>query len=170
MTVRSAWAPPAALIACLALGGCGSGPLTMDVQVVGQARSLVYRLEPDGRLAVTAGGGLAGGTSPEPVYEAHLDEKALAGLKKVIFNSGFLVADPPYRTPLVPGVTTVMEITLGLWHNRIDTRGARVESVARIVAEMNRHLPPPYALPETDPQADREQRKLDEYLKEMRQP
>ena len=99
-----------------------------------------------------------------------LDEQALAGLKKVIFNSGFLVADPPHHTPLVPGVTTVMEITLGLWHNRIDTRGARVESVARIVAEMNRHLPPRYALPETDPQADREQRTLDKYLREMRQP
>lgn len=148
----------------MGLAGCASGPLTVDFRVVGQAQSLNYHLDPDGRLAVSAG------TSSDAVYQTQLSDEAMARLKQVVFKSGFLLADPPYRAPLMPGTMMLVEIELGLWRNRLDTRGARVESVSRIIAEMNRHLPAQYALPDTAGRAEREEQEIQKYLKEMSQP
>ena len=148
----------------MGLAGCASGPLTVDFRVLGQAHSLIYHLDPDGRLAVSAG------TSSDAVYQTQLSDEAMARLKQVVFKSGFLLADPPYRAPLTPGTMMLVEIELGLWRNRLDTRGARVESVSRIIAEMNRHLPAQYALPDTAGPAEREEQEIQKYLKEMSQP
>ena len=160
----------AAGFAWLTLTGCASGPLTMDFQVVGQARSLIYHLDPDGQLTVSSAGGMIGGESSDVVYRTRLSEGAMEKLKQVVFRSGFLVAEPPYRAPMTPTTTMLVEVELGLWHNRMDTRGARVESVSKIVAEVNRHLPSEYVLPDTAAQAVREEQEFQKYLEEMRQP
>ncbi len=169
--IRRAAAVLAAALAAPALTGCARGPLTAEFQVIGATQSLIYRLEPDGRLTVGGvGGGAIGESSAGSLHESRLDPAAMEKLKGVVFDSGFFLAEPPYSAPMAPAVTMVVEISLGLWHNRLDTRGASVQSVDRIITEINRYLPERYALPPTAGGVARDEREIQQYLEEMRKP
>jgi hypothetical protein len=170
---RTGWTLPKAAVllppalACAFLAGCASGPLTMDFTIVGDTHTFSYHLDPDGQLSIAGGGQSIAGGSAETVYRDRLDEEAMRRLKKVVAGSGFFLAGPPFGAPMTSGPAMRVQIKLGLWHNRIDTRGAPVPSVSKIVAEVNRHLPQRYALPDVTGPAEREEKEVQKYLKEM---
>ncbi len=136
-----------AVLATLGGSGCASGPLTMDVTVYALIQETVYHLDPDGRVTVTPGPGPLLGEQPELLFETQLDPQAVETLKKLTLNSGFFFAQPPYGAAVTGGPALLVDIELGLWHNRLSTRAGLSESVNKILAEWNRHLPERLALP-----------------------
>jgi hypothetical protein len=147
------------------LAGCTSGELAMQLLATTELDSLEYRLEPDGRLTVTEGGGKLEGQRDRPVYETRLDEPAMERMKQVIAHSGFLLTESPTRWGLSPAPLIRMDVRLGMWHNVVQTRGRRVESLGKIIAEMNRQLPERYQLIYEPPPDEEETTTFESLLK-----
>ncbi len=137
---------PLLLAGPVVLGGCYRGDLTVDVHVVREMQSLIYHLDPEGRLTLREGGGLVAEAERKALYETQLDETAMKALRKVIELSGFLVEDPPIGQGLDPGMFLQIEVKLGMWENRMNIRGKKVESVQKIVTELDKHLPKNYRI------------------------
>ncbi len=154
------------LLSALALaGGCASGDLTIDAMLFDEMQSVIYRLEPTGRLTVTPGGGVLEGSGHEPIHTAQVDEAGMARLKKVVARSGFLLADTPIRAGLAGGPGLRLEVELGLWHNVVRLHGTSLPSATRIINEMNRHLPAKFALNYNPPPPEREQEQFEEFFR-----
>jgi len=128
------------LAALPAVGGCYSGDLTVDIQVVREMNSLAYTIEPRGHLKLMEGGGLVEGETGRTLYETDLDDADMRKLRKVIQKSGFLVEPEPIRGSL-EGVFLVVDIKMGLWANRMRIRGVPVKSVGKITDEIDKYLP-----------------------------
>jgi len=148
-----------AVLVMLGSSGCASGPLTMDVTVYGLTRETVYHLDPDGRVTVTPGIGPVLGEQPEVLFQTQLDAPAMERLKELTLSSGFFFAQPPYGAAMTGGPALLVDIELGLWHNRLSTRAGLSESVNKILAEWNRHLPERLALPVTAATAQEQTRR-----------
>ena len=127
-------------------GGCYTGDLNMDLQVVREMNSLVYTLEPRGHLTLKEGGGLVEGQAGRTLYETDLDPADMRKLKKVVQRSGFLVQPEPVKGSLTGGIFMVVEISIGMWDNKMHIRGIRVESVSKITDEVDKYLPEKYRI------------------------
>ena len=134
------------------LAGCG-GPLSVNILVTGPQESLDYQLTPKGELSVTERGGVVAGERGKEVYHAAVGPDQMNRLKTVVQGSGFLVADPPFRTGSAASPMYRVEVKLGLWENRMNFAGAAIPSLAPIVAELNRLLPTKHAIPYERPPA-----------------
>jgi len=165
MTGRGRLILPAALLAALPLGGCTAGALTMDILATREAGSIHYRLDPDGRLAITPAIGTTAGEHAGTLHQTRLTDRAIADLKRVIADSRFLLQDAPARSGLPFGTALRVEIEMGLWRNVVQLYGERMDSVSRILAEMNRHLPKEYRLVYDPPSPAEQQRRLEDYFK-----
>ena len=162
---RARRAALATLLAAVgALGGCMRGDLTLDVIATTEFNSVSYHLDPSGRLTVSAGGGLIEGQRDRTVHEGLLDPAAMDAFKKVVADSGILLAAPHGGGALVRGQAMRMEVRLGLWHNILQLYGRRLESVAVVVAEMNRHLPEKFRLDYRPPTAAEERDAFDRIM------
>lgn len=114
----------AALAAAAAAGGCASGDLTIDAMVTNVMNTVTYRLEPTGKLTVSSGGGAVEGETAAAIHTAQVDPAGMARLKKVVADSGFLLASPPMAASLNEGPSLRLEVTLGMWHNVARLEGA----------------------------------------------
>ena len=149
-------APPA----LASLGGCSK--LSIDIDVVDDMRSIIYQLEPTGQLTVKEASGRIDGQSPQQMYQTQLDPAAMARLRKIVRDSGFLFESPPLKASL-SGVFVVMEIHLGMWENKIQIRGTKVPSVGSIVDEINTHLPAQHEIPYN--RASKQEEDYEKYLR-----
>ena len=118
----------------------------MDLQIVREMNSLVYTIEPRGHLTLKEGGGLVEGQASRTLYETDLDPADMRKLKKVIQKSGFLVQPQPVKGSLTGGIFMVVDISIGMWDNKMHIRGIRVESVAKISDEVDKYLPEKYRI------------------------
>jgi len=164
MTGRGRFILPAALLALLPLGGCTAGRLTMDILATREAGSVHYRLDPDGRLAITPAISTAAGEPAATFHQTRLTDQAIADLKRVIADSRFLIQDPPARGGLMFGTALRVEIEMGLWRNVVQLYGERMDSVSRIIAEMNRHLPKEFHLQYDPPSPAEQQKQLEDFF------
>ena len=145
----------------VALAGCASGDLTIDAMVTDVLHSVAYRLEPTGRLTVLTGGGAIEGERAAPIHTTHVDEEGMARLKKVVADSGFLLASPPLRAALNEGPSLRLDVRLGMWHNIARLHGTRMASATKIIDQMNRHLPAKYVLHYDPPPLKRPEEEFD---------
>ena len=136
-----------ALLPLLAAVGC-AGPLTVTAVVAGEAQSAVYHLDPSGRLEVTTGGGRFEGGSSQSLHKAHLDAAAMDKLRQTIMASGFFLETGGGSSMYGGGPVVHLEIELGMWNNKLDSRGGS-SSIARVLEELNRHVPERLRIPYT---------------------
>ena len=127
------------LVAGLA-AGCGGGP-EVDLTVMSASTTVSYLVSPEGRLAVTDGTSLQTEPVGETLHETQLTDEQMQRLGKVIHDSGFYFADPPFRAADQPMMHYRVRIRDGMWENQMQFAGAVVPSLAPIVEELNRHLP-----------------------------
>ena len=136
-----------AVVAAMALlAGCG-GPLSVNILVTTPHESMDYQLTPEGKLTVTERGGVVAGERGKEVYRTAVGPEQMKQLKTAVQRSGFLMADPPFRSSSSAGPMYRAEVSLGLWNNQMTFAGAVVPSLAPIVKELNGLLPTKHAIP-----------------------
>lgn len=131
-------------IAIAALAGCGQ-PVSLHVEAESQGQQYVYDVQPDGKLKITKGA-LETDGKESALYSAQLDKEQAKRLSKVVQQSGFLV---DYRGRVGEAGDTRLTVTakIGLIENNLIVESAYVDSVGKIIQEMNADLPKKYQLP-----------------------